>query len=288
MTHHPSRPRRQGFTLIELLVVIAIIAILASILFPVFAQAREKARQAMCASNLKQIGTAFHMYAQDYDETFPPWTNSACSGAFNFKNMYYYSLDPYIKNGLQSTSATTGDLKDVWACPTAKGNLPSYNTSYAYNYYTFGGISPSCLCNPDGCSSRDPGAWAQYASSEYNTPAPMASLGKPTETLLLVDGAQLCRPPQFVLAVPGSAASPDNIGIWGSHQRGKGDVPNTATTNSWIKSMIDGTLSVVLYADGHVKAVSTKKLYNKYYVFDGGAWRGEANSNDNAGWARDW
>ncbi len=66
--------QRRGFTLIELLVVIAIIAILAAILFPVFAQAREKARQTTCTSNLKQIGTAFMMYVQDYDETYPPWT----------------------------------------------------------------------------------------------------------------------------------------------------------------------------------------------------------------------
>lgn len=63
--------RAKGFTLIELLVVIAIIAILAAILFPVFAQAREKARAASCLSNCKQLGTAAMMYSQDWDEKFP-------------------------------------------------------------------------------------------------------------------------------------------------------------------------------------------------------------------------
>src|SRR5213593_4773688 len=63
--------RRAGFTLIELLVVVAIIAILAAILFPVFAQARDKARQTSCTSNMKQLGTAMMMYVQDYDESYP-------------------------------------------------------------------------------------------------------------------------------------------------------------------------------------------------------------------------
>ena len=66
------RAPKKGFTLIELLVVIAIIAILAAILFPVFAQARDKARQVGCLSNLRQIGLATQLYAQDYDETPPP------------------------------------------------------------------------------------------------------------------------------------------------------------------------------------------------------------------------
>ncbi|MFA0737619.1 MAG: hypothetical protein LKKZDAJK_000711 [Candidatus Fervidibacter sp.] len=63
----------RGFTLIELLVVIAIIAILAAILFPVFSQAREKARQVTCVSNMKNIGMSLMQYVQDYDETFPAW-----------------------------------------------------------------------------------------------------------------------------------------------------------------------------------------------------------------------
>src|SRR5215469_5171253 len=97
--------KRSGFTLIELLVVIAIIAILAAILFPVFAQAREKARSAACLSNLKQIGTATTMYAQDYDETFPVWGwNLEQTGArpdgtlYTGKVIWPILYMPYIKN----------------------------------------------------------------------------------------------------------------------------------------------------------------------------------------------
>src|SRR5918911_4588972 len=93
--------RRRGFTLIELLVVIAIIAILAAILFPVFAQARAKARGISCLSNVKQVGTAFHMYVQDYDETTPNmWGGSGTcqpTGA-NCSQEWWYGLYPYTKN----------------------------------------------------------------------------------------------------------------------------------------------------------------------------------------------
>jgi prepilin-type N-terminal cleavage/methylation domain-containing protein/prepilin-type processing-associated H-X9-DG protein len=95
--------RASAFTLIELLVVIAIIAILAAILFPVFAQAREKARQIACLNNLKQIGTGIMMYAQDYDETLPStWMgNGAGAGGDAGPAPAYtwqYMIIPYIKN----------------------------------------------------------------------------------------------------------------------------------------------------------------------------------------------
>jgi prepilin-type N-terminal cleavage/methylation domain-containing protein/prepilin-type processing-associated H-X9-DG protein len=103
---------RKGFTLIELLVVIAIIAILAAILFPVFAQAREKARQSACQSNLKQQGNALMMYMQDYDERFPggnPGASDDCTvmGAKGAWGGWVGNLTwPYTKN------------KDIFSCPS--------------------------------------------------------------------------------------------------------------------------------------------------------------------------
>src|SRR6476659_6022056 len=86
-----ARRRHRGFTLIELLVVIAIIAILAAILFPVFAQARAKARQSSCLSNLSQLGRAGMMYVQDYDERFPGLDSG-------FRGDPVTTMQPYIKN----------------------------------------------------------------------------------------------------------------------------------------------------------------------------------------------
>lgn len=96
----PQHRQSRGFTLIELLVVIAIIAILAAILFPVFARARENARKATCQSNLKQIGTACAMYRQDYDERsvrFGYTTTTGVDGQ-SVEVTPHYLLQPYVKN----------------------------------------------------------------------------------------------------------------------------------------------------------------------------------------------
>ena len=104
---------RRAFTLIELLVVIAIIAILAAILFPVFAQAREKARQTSCLSNTKQMGTALLMYTQDYDETYPVTTLYDFAGDAP-QHSWCARIVPYIKN-LQ-----------VFFCPSDGGPTAGY------------------------------------------------------------------------------------------------------------------------------------------------------------------
>jgi prepilin-type N-terminal cleavage/methylation domain-containing protein/prepilin-type processing-associated H-X9-DG protein len=128
--------RRRGFTLIELLVVIAIIAILAAILFPVFAKAREKGRQASCESNLKQIGIAVLSYTQDYDETLPSCSFNACGndpwtiwpttqpGASGWEALFEGPIQPYIKND------------QVLICPSASGGLWGVS-GYGYNQYIY-------------------------------------------------------------------------------------------------------------------------------------------------------
>src|SRR6201992_1021500 len=97
---HPSQKPQTAFTLIELLVVIAIIAILAAILFPVFAQAREKARQASCMSNLKQIGLGVMQYVQDFDELYPLTRNNTATVGTGGTTWALWKINtyPYMKS----------------------------------------------------------------------------------------------------------------------------------------------------------------------------------------------
>src|SRR5687768_239144 len=121
---------RRAFTLIELLVVIAIISILAGILFPTFARAREAARQASCTSNIKQITTALTMYAQDYDECLP-------YDRFNFgEYSWMYALNPYIKN-----AGIWKDPSDPAAADTWEGTPTDASVSYGYNFLFLNGAT---------------------------------------------------------------------------------------------------------------------------------------------------
>jgi len=130
---------RRAFTLIELLVVIAIIAILAAILFPVFAQAREKARQTSCLSNLKQIGLGTMQYVQDYDETYPrarfdaPQPLRQSWAQPNWQDF----ISPYVKNGTVTVNWLTTDgsmatriNKGVWVCPSQPDGSDFMTTVY--------------------------------------------------------------------------------------------------------------------------------------------------------------
>ena len=121
--HQPSRSRVKAFTLIELLVVIAIIAILAAILFPVFARARENARRSSCQSNLKQIGLGFIQYNQDYDEKYPVLRGGNSGGA---ADGVFAITQPYLKSTqiLQCPSETNA--------PNPTASMNGYS-DYAYN-----------------------------------------------------------------------------------------------------------------------------------------------------------
>ena len=130
--------RRRAFTLIELLVVIAIIAILAAILFPVFARAREQARKASCLSNLKQIGSATMMYMQDYDEVVCPVQVGVCG---NLQTSYGWAdlLMPYIKN------------EGVFQCPSATNKMTMNRNVSPPRFYRSIGGSPN---NPNDCTTN--------------------------------------------------------------------------------------------------------------------------------------
>jgi prepilin-type N-terminal cleavage/methylation domain-containing protein/prepilin-type processing-associated H-X9-DG protein len=157
-----QRRRKVGFTLIELLVVIAIIAILAAILFPVFAQARESARKANCLSNLKQIGLAVAMYNQDYDGTYPSQQRDGeqinLPGAEpvykNVQQNYMDELYPYVKN------------TKVFTCPSDKPSPDKANAVKGWgNGYHFNG---TFLSNPPGCK---PGTCSGIAEAAVAQPS---------------------------------------------------------------------------------------------------------------------
>jgi prepilin-type N-terminal cleavage/methylation domain-containing protein len=166
-----TRKSRLGFTLIELLVVIAIIAILAAILFPVFAQARERARAISCISNTKQLGLAEMMYLQDYDETFwsNPWPGNGQNGIVNPANngTTFWSdlLQPYIKNtGVFSCPSNADVLFDTanYIPPaTPQGSKNYYRVAYGFGEK---GVH--------GDQDRGP-----YSLAELQKPAQVALLG---------------------------------------------------------------------------------------------------------------
>ena len=189
-------PRRlkRGFTLIELLVVIAIIAILAAILFPVFAQARESARSITCISNQKEISLAWLMYVQDYDETFP-WTAQCCTPAGD--QIYWLeAVDPYIKSGAQSYSNDqnnfdVGKKASIFVCPDY--DLPAPTVDEAGNSAGAGspypGVAPYPLISY-GVNISITSAWWAFGYSwagQEGTNGTEAAIAKPAQQIMRMD-----------------------------------------------------------------------------------------------------
>ena len=184
-----SRSSSPAFTLIELLVVIAIIAILAAILFPVFAQAREKARQATCLSNMKQLALAYLMYAEDFDERLPRRDNGdtvplveprdPTPGQSN--GMVY----PYTKNLGILTCPTESD-RATWTDPSTPNLLsPEMSPENQARYYGWKaewGWGQSYGYN--GYNQTGNGVAVQYPSQGVNRRA-LAEINKPANTILL-------------------------------------------------------------------------------------------------------
>ncbi len=170
--------RERGFTLIELLVVIAIIAILAAILFPVFAQARDKANQASCQSNFKQIGLALLMYVQDYDETMPGYHNRVNLGSGNARVQGWYDLlEPYTKN------------EDIAICPQVRPNSSSYGRD---NLPPGQGFYKRTIVSSYNAGANFSGLAGVGLTTIWNAYSPgvvLAEVTKPAETIMLTEGS---------------------------------------------------------------------------------------------------
>lgn len=246
-TPKPQRAVR-GFTLIELLVVIAIIALLAAILFPVFARARENARRSSCQSNLKQIGIGLLQYSQDYDDRVsrdwygPDHDASGVGGRYKWMDAIY----PYIKN------------TQVFVCPSdVLGVMPTANSAYVYhpgdgsggsgyNYGSYG-------CN-NAYYNIGPPSVVPFGNS-----ATLATITSPATTIAIGDTVPITGSDYFNFEISW-ADIPSNPTV---------TTTNNIPTLNRIAARHLGTANL-LYCDGHVKAQNLTSLLQPdaagYYI----------------------
>ena len=219
MNHQSNR--RKGFTLIELLVVIAIIAILAAILFPVFGRARENARRSTCQSNMKQLGLAFAQYTQDFDERYMP---------YNVPLSWDRNLIPYTS--IKVSNGMSGNNSSLYACPS----------DYLLRSSGLQGTRTYSMPR-----SRDAGFTAQGVSLAVPASRALADIGKPSETLLLVEQPTTGN----VTGDPfgGLVDVPKHTGIGGIGGQDAGMLGKTLHFDGWN----------YLFADGHVKWLTPEK-----------------------------
>jgi len=221
-----------GFTLIELLVVVAIIGILAAILFPVFARARENARRASCTSNLKQIGLAVMMYAQDYDERYPrdqQYNEPNCTGT-SCAMVYWYDLvQPYVKS------------TQIFRCPSS-------TTRDSINVGSYGGNQLILV-------GRD------------STPIMMAAIQSTANTYMIMDYSEwrIYGDSSYFRLASNSRYIP---GIGSILHLSSSSCPSH--TNAYYDSFVDDCMNGrhlggvnVAYADGHVKWNNSKTIFNE-------------------------
>ena len=240
---------RRAFTLIELLVVIAIIAILAAILFPVFAQAKEAAKKTQCVSNQKQLGLAFLQYATDFDDVFPnPGGGTAIesggSPATGWVQPNGAGLWPYVKS--RSLTSASGNM---YSCPDAQnyagnvaGAMPydDKQRSFIMNDYLRAYHPGAKATNIDGIS----GVPDNFASGISQTQVPA-----PADLILLYEGAQKVQP----------SSDPGGTNRNGSpyHRRTAGFSSQTGATIGFPVGMHSGKrMANFLFVDGHVKTLA--------------------------------
>lgn len=215
---------RKGFTLIELLVVIAIIAILAAILFPVFAKAREAARKSSCSSNEKQILLAVTQYVQDYDETMPIGWNGAGGNT-----AWYHNIQPYIKNtGVFACPSDIGTTKSWGGSPG--GGVGSWHVSYGMNYN---------ICTAD-------------------SGVKLAAAVAPANTVLIADSGSVTN--ATGVALPMRPKQPtDGVWILPNPDNGSAQAPNDPNWGGPLDRHSD--FANVGFMDGHVKSMKYTQWY---------------------------